>query len=94
MGEDDSFLVCPRCGHEGRFHRAEIESKNSGLAMLLVSGIWAYLLSQPSDNMYVCDRCHYVFEPDPRFNKWVALFIVILAAIAVVAGLVCVVFQL
>ncbi len=31
--------------------------------------------------MYICDRCHYVFEPDPRINKWAALGIVILCGI-------------
>jgi len=83
--EAETILTCPRCGTSGHFHRAEIEERSNGLAMLLVGGIWPYLLSRPSNDMYICSRCHYVFQPDPRINKWVALGIVILCAIMVIA---------
>jgi len=75
--DERPLLTCPRCGNEGHFHHATIENRNSG-AILLFGGLWAYLLSRPSGDMYICDRCHYVFEPDPRINKWVALVIAVL----------------
>jgi len=56
--------------------------------MLLVGGMLAYLLSRRSNNMYICNRCHYVFEPDPHINKWAALFVVILCFAAVLAILI------
>jgi hypothetical protein len=80
----DPLMTCPRCGEEGHFPRATVEPRNGG-AIFLFGGIWAYLLSRPSTEMYVCDRCHYVFEPDPRINKWVALGVVIACALGLVA---------
>jgi uncharacterized C2H2 Zn-finger protein len=84
--DDQLLLTCPRCGTEGHFHRAIIENRNSA-GILFFGGILAYLLSRPSDNMYICDRCHYVFEPDPRINKMGAL-IILFAALAVLVGLI------
>jgi len=86
--DDEPLLTCPRCGNEGHFHHADVEQRSNGLAMLLIGGLWAYWLSRPSDNMYICDRCHYVFEPDPRINKWVALSIVIFCGVALLSLLI------
>jgi uncharacterized C2H2 Zn-finger protein len=78
--DDSSFMVCPRCGHEGRFHRAEIQNNSPGLAMFLFGGMWAYLLSQSrNDDMFICDRCHYVFKNDPPLAKGFARFVALLA---------------
>jgi rubredoxin len=84
--DDDRLRTCPRCGKTGHFHYVEIEERNSGAAMLLFGGVWAYLLSRSnSDNMVVCDHCHYVFKERPPFGKddligWTAIFIALVIA--------------
>jgi len=80
-------MTCPRCGTEGHFHRATVERNNGG-AMLLLGGLLAYLLSRPSSEMYICNRCNYVFEPEPHINQWFALAILVLAVVTILAGLV------
>lgn len=73
--DDVPLLTCPRCGARGHFHRASIQD-NSGCAMFLLGGLLAYLLSQSrNENMYICDRCHFVFKSDPPMQRGVLLFI-------------------
>jgi uncharacterized C2H2 Zn-finger protein len=79
--DEVAILTCPRCGAEGQFHRAEIQN-GAGLATFLLGGMWAALLSQSrNNNMFICDRCHYVFRRDTPGEKGIAIFVLVLSVI-------------
>jgi hypothetical protein len=44
--------------------------------------MWAALLSQSrNNNMFICDRCHYVFRRDTPGEKGIAIFVLVLSVI-------------
>ncbi len=55
--------------------------------MFLLGGVWAALLSQSrNNNMYICDRCHYVFKHDTPTAKGFALFVALIAFSVAILG--------
>jgi rubredoxin len=87
--DDVALLTCPRCGAQGQFHRAEIENKGAGLAMFLLGGMWAALLSQSRNrDMFICDQCHYVFRRETPAEKGMAIVVLSLCVLVLLLALV------